>query len=258
MTRRQKILLILGLCAFAAVIATVLVYWQISKTEVAAVTYPEEYTVLTQQNAADDEQLAQKLGYSADSLSHYMQQKSVISLAINSDNSAQMRLVCRETDLSRELGDITKLSDSRITAIADSLLKNQSYTVVTLGDKVFLKSQTEESENGNTYAALQYVTVSGGEYYCFNYYGSSRTLTADESALADSVAATLYIPDGGAFPTVSANDTLRVFYIVLIAAVILLGIISIVLLSISLIRDISKRRASSGDEWHIKRRNDRL
>ncbi len=118
MTKRQRVLLALAAAVFALLIAVVFIYRQTGIKKNVKITYPDGYTVITPDNAASNEELANKLGYGAQSLEKYMNQRGIQSVAINGDNSRQMRLTCRQTDLSSELKDISSMPKSELETVA--------------------------------------------------------------------------------------------------------------------------------------------
>ena len=252
MTKRQRVLLALAAAVFALLIAVVFIYRQTGIKKNVKITYPDGYTVITPDNAASNEELANKLGYGAQSLEKYMNQRGIQSVAINGDNSRQMRLTCRQTDLSSELKDISSMPKRELETVAQKLIPNAPFETVTAGGKTYLRTQTEEKNDGGSYCSLQYVTISGGKYYCFNYYGSSAKLSAEEEQLALNVLATLKTPSDKLF---KSGDTLRIVYITLITAVIITGLAAIILLCRSLARDFAARKAANDEnDGHIKRR----
>lgn len=244
---------ILAVIIAAVILAVFFVYKKSSENKSATLSYPKDYMVLTADNADGNEELIKALGYSVTSFKKHLESKNAISMAINGDNSCQFMLTQSRSDFSSELNNLNESSDDQLQKIGETLMPNGFTGIYTLGDKVFLESETSVKDTEN-YTAVQLVTVISGKIYTLNYYVVG---TSVKSALktAEEVAGTLSVPK-----TFSLKNLFRVsgstVYIIILGAVIIAGIISIVLLSISLIRDIkADRKRGEFREFHIKRRN---
>lgn len=225
--------------------------------EDVSVKYPKGFTVI---KSADDleenEEFIEAIGYSTESFANHLQQNNIVSFAANKDNSSQFTLVERETDLSGQLYDISEATDKEVKNIASALVKSGFSGIWRVGGRTFLEVTTNVDDGDNSYCSAQYITIVGGKYYSLNYYGSDKTLTGTDKKLITKTIKNLEIKDeDGIFGTVTSADAGRIFYMVFVALVIVVGVVFVVLLSSSIIRDyLKKRRSEDGGSIRIKRR----
>lgn len=227
--------------------------------ESPTIKYPKDFTVITTETAYDNEEFIEALGYSVESFSNHLGQNGIISFAANKDNSSQFTLSERTTDLSTQLYDISDASDKEIESIAKSLIKEGFSGTWRIGGRTFLEVTTKVQNDENSYCSVQYITIVGGKYYSLNYYGSNPTLTEADKKVIEKTMSNLKIKDeGGIVGSLTSADTGRIFYIVLVALVGITGIVFVILLSASLVRDyIKKRRSEEDGLLRIKRRKTR-
>lgn len=248
--------LIVTVAALLVIIIAMFSFYMIKSGRSLSVSYPEDYTVLTEENAAQNEELIEKLGYGVSSFQKYLRQKGIVSLAVNKDNSRQFRLIEQTTDLTSELKNLEGVSDAELEAVAEKLLPSGYAYLLRRSGVPYFEVHTEISAAKESYCTVQFITIKNGRYYSLNYYGSSAKLSDEERTLALSVLNTLKIPDSGGFSTViTRGGTMRAVYLAILGAAVLLGIIIAVWLSTSLIRDFKKRRSDEAvGSFKIKRR----
>lgn len=225
--------------------------------ETVNVKYPKGFTVITTaDDVSDNEEFVEAMGYSTDSFWNHLKQKNVVSFAANKDNSSQFALIERETDLSKQLYDISETTDKEVKNIATALVKSGFSGIWRVGGRTFLEVTTSVEEGGNSFCSVQYITIVGGKYYSLNYYGSQKTLTENDKKLISKTIESIEIKDDdGVFGTLTSADTGRILYMILVALVIVVGAVFIVLLISSIMRDyLKKRRSGESDSIRIKRR----
>lgn len=253
MKLKNKIIIIavaVLLAVFAVVVAI-----QIFGNKGVEVKYPKGFIEITAENINDNGEFIKALGYTEESFLNHLNNNGIISFAANKDNSSQFTLSCRTTDLSAELKDISQASDNELESISNALLKGGHSAIWRLGGRTYLEV-TATVKGEQSYTSRQYITVVGGKYYSLNYYGSASEITTADEKLIESTLETLSIPNESSFKEDLSNvDSVRIFYMILTAAVGVAGVVVIVLLSGSLIRDyLKKRRSNEGDSLQIKRR----
>ncbi len=220
------------------------------------IKYPKGFTVITTDTAYDNEEFIEALGYSVESFSNHLEQNGIISFAANKDNSSQFTLSQRTTDLSTQIYDISEATDKELKSIAKALIKEGFSGTWRIDGRTFLEVTTKVQNGKNSYCSVQYITIVGGKYYSLNYYGAKPTLTDADKSVIEKTITNLKIKDeGGIAGSLVSADTGRIFYIILVALVGLTGIVFVILLSASLIRDyIKKRRSEEDGSFRIKRR----
>lgn len=252
MKNRTKIA-VLAVIVVAVITAIFFVYKKSSEDKTATLNYPKGYTILTVENADSNEELIKALGYSVASFKKHLESKNAISMAINSDNSCQFMLTQSRSVFSKELDNLVGSSDKQLQKIGETLMPKGFSGIYTVGDMVFLESETSVKDTED-YTAVQLVTVISGKIYTLNYYvvGSN---TKDAVKTAEQTAGTLSVPKSFSLKNLFKVSGSTV-YIIILGAVIIAGVISIVLISISLIRDFgADRKRGEFEEFHIKRRN---
>ncbi len=224
--------------------------------ETLKIKYPKGYTVITTETAYDNEDFIKALGYSTESFINHLQQSDIVSFAANKDNSSQFTLVERSTDLSEQIYDISDTSDKELKNIASALIKNGFSAIWKLNGRTYFEVTTNVENEQNKYCSVQYITIVGGKYYSLNYYGSDTGLSEEDEKVISKVMNNLEISeDGGILKSLTNADTGRVFYMILVSLVILAGVVLIVLLAASMIRDyLKKRRSEDGANMRIRRR----
>lgn len=224
--------------------------------ETVSIKYPKGFEVITAENAYDNEEFIEAIGYSTESFANHLQQNNIVSFAANKDNSSQFTLIERETDLSAQLYDISEASDKEVNNIATALVKDGFSGIWRVGGRTFIEVTKSVSDQDYEYCSAQYITIVGGKYYSLNYYGSNKNLGENDEKLIKKAIENLEIKDdGGVFGTITSADTGRAIYMVLVALVIIVGAIFIVLLVSSMLRDyLKKRRSEENDSIRIKRR----
>ena len=249
-------LLIVTVATLLVVIVAMLSLYVAKIGKDLSVQYPEGYTVLTEENAAQNEALIEKLGYGVTSFQKYLRQKGIVSLAVNEDNSRQFRLIEQTTDLTTELKDLEGVSDRELNAVAEKLLPNGYAYLVRRAGVPYFEVHTKVKNGNESYCTVQFITIKNGKYYSLNYYGSQKSLSDAERTFAISVLNTLKIPEsGGLSAVITRGGTMRAVYLVILSVAVLLGVVIAVVLSVSLIRDIKKRRADDASgTFKIKRR----
>lgn len=115
-------------------------------------------------------------------LTDYCKQNGVIFVAVNSDNTEQMRLFSYETELSKKAENFQNLSNSAIDSLA-SEIGTGKYERVQSGGTVFLKFTEVLTDNGGEYISCQYLTIKNGKVFQFSTYnqGSEQSESLKKS-----------------------------------------------------------------------------
>ena len=121
---------------------------------------------------------AKIMGLSEKELKTLCRENDVQFVAVNADNSVQIRLSRYQTELSKKTEDLSSLSDSLVEELFSDIGENK-YVKATLGNTVFFKMTENLSDSGGNYVSDQYVTVKNGYVYLVSVY---RAESADTEA----------------------------------------------------------------------------
>lgn len=154
-------------CAAAALILLVLPVSAAGKISIDA---GDEFTVYGE----DSKKVAEILGMSETALNEYTQQNNIVYLAVNDDNTKQIRLTVDATAFSESTGNLSLLSDSEIKKLipditGDSAVKGE---IIENGGQKFVLSRVSSEDSGGGYTLARYFTVAGDNEYILSFYTS--------------------------------------------------------------------------------------
>ena len=130
----------------------------------------DEFTVYGE----DSKKVAEILGMSETALNEYTQQNNIVYLAVNDDNTKQIRLTVAATAFSESTGNLSLLSDSEIEELipditGDSAVKGD---IIESGGQKFVVSRVSSEDSGGGYTLARYFTVAGDNEYILSFYTS--------------------------------------------------------------------------------------
>ncbi len=255
MKLKAKIIMIISIIALI-VFGVVAAVFLLNRGEEVQIKFPEEYIVIDASSVSDNSEYIEELGFSEDSFSSFMEKGNILYFAANGSNSMQFSLSSYSTDLSEQIGYLSDIGNDSLRSLAEKMgLKG--YTGVTIENsanerfyELFHPSSEEEP-----YVSLQYVTIKNGKYYVLNYYGSETELSDSEYETVRDVLDSLEIEDNKELvSSLLEGGALGIFYAILAFFVSALGIVVVVLLLISIFKDIRKsRQKDDGEGFKIKR-----
>ncbi len=132
---------------------------------------PDGYTVLTAGNLKKNSETVAALGYGVDALQSKMGEKGIVMLAVDLDGGSQVQLQAAQTAFSKDVGDLTGLSDEEIREIGEKIVPG-SFTAVDINDWPFYETFPEGG--GGSSALVQYITFKSGILYTFSFYGDDK------------------------------------------------------------------------------------
>lgn len=119
-------------------------------------------------------ELADIVGVSENELESYFDKGKLELLAVNGDNTSQIKLSVLEDDFSKKIVSFNNLTDDRILLLANSFFSG-SYEDVTENAKVikkqnskYLKYSERLNDSGGEYTVTQFITVYDGKTYRFS------------------------------------------------------------------------------------------
>ncbi len=255
MKLKAKIIIIISIFAVIVFGAIAAIFLSQKKDEIS-ITFPENYVVISEDTVSDNVEFIENLGYSNDSFIAFLHEGNVCYFAADESNSMQFTLSAYSTDLSEEIGNLSEFSETSFATLAQKLgLKGYTGVTVKNKEKESFYELFHPSSEREEYVSLQYVTIKNGKYYVLNYYGSQKELGDEEYKTVRNVLDSLQIEDNkGLISSIKEGDALAYFYAILAFLVSVLGVVVIVLLSISIIKDIKKARTQGdSDSFKIKR-----
>ena len=130
----------------------------------------DEFTVYGE----DSGKAAEILGMSETELDGYVSQNNIVYLAVNEDNTKQIRLTVAATAFSESTGNLSLLSDSEIKKLipditGDSAVKGD---IIESGGQKFVLSRVLSEDSGGGYTLARYFTVAGDNEYILSCYTS--------------------------------------------------------------------------------------
>ena len=254
--KAKSIIIIAFISAVLIIFSSLVISFFIKQNSVPTIEYPKDFLVITKDNSEEYEDYLHSLGYSIESFDKYLTDKGILSFSGNADNSIQFRLTENETDTSKEIVSFESKTEKEIEAIGKALFKDSYNGIIEKGENTFIEALTLNGKGNEKYCTLQYLTIKNGKIYSLNYYGSKTSVPKEEVAMVYETLESLEIPEtGNVFANFSRGSGGRIGYIILIGIVIIFGLISIILISISLIRDLNIHLSNDNQEnIKIKRR----
>ena len=155
---------------FCAATALILLMIPVSAAGRISLKAGDEFTVYGE----DSGKAAEILGMSETALNEYTQQNNIVYLAVNEDNTKQIRLTVAATAFSESTGNLSLLSDSEIKELipditGDSAIKGE----ITENDsQKFVVSRVSSEDSGGGYTLARYFTVAGDNEYILSFYTS--------------------------------------------------------------------------------------
>lgn len=195
----------------------------------------DEFSVYGQ----DSGKAAEILGMSEAELNGYVSQNNIVYLAVNEDNTKQIRLTVAATAFSESTGNLSLLSDSEIEELipditGDSAVKGD---IIESGGQKFVLSRVSSEDSGGGYTLERYFTVAGDNEYILSFYTS-------EGVSEDYIKSVFESLDSDDFYT--GNDKSPYSYIV-IAALVLLSAGALFIIY-TIIRDLTVKRRRGAPE----------
>ena len=108
----------------------------------------------------DDNKLATALNMTVDEVKSYCDQNNISVLAVNKDNTKQIREVVCETEFSKTVKNL-------------AVLKNAKGKVIEKNAYKYLKIEVKGKDSGGEYILTQYITVKNGKAVTLSFYTSN-------------------------------------------------------------------------------------
>lgn len=216
------------ICAFSAILMlTVPVF---AATGDIKITAPKDfYSYKSGQSA---ESTAKILGMTAEELESYCTENCIVFIAVNKDNTKQIRVSVTESAFSGSIGNLTNLSDDKITTLIPDITGAVSGELTEKGGQKYIKTAEALSDSGGEYSVISYVTVAAKKEYVLSFYTASGASTDYAEEVFDSFSSEDFYKEA---------DQKIYFGYVIIAAIVLLALGAAYIL-FTLVRDIKNDR----------------
>lgn len=188
----------------------------------------------------DTSAVAEVLGMTEKELQSYCAENQILYLAVNEENSKQIRVTCNSTDFSNSVVNITGLSDDSINELIPSIagIENVRGETVTVGAQKLVKIQLRSEDSGGEYTLTEYITIADKKCYILSFYTNADTDTDYIEKTFETYGCTAFLndSDGSGF----------IGYIILAAAIIFAIATAVIVFTI--VRDIRKEKSEDISE----------
>ncbi len=183
----------------------------------------------------ENEKVAKVLGMSQDSLVDYCNENGVEYLAVNRDNTKQIKVTQEITDFSNSVINLNALSDGSITALIPDItgVEGAKGEVITKDGQKFVLTQFKTSDSGGEYVLTQYFTVAERRSIVLSFYTKSKEDREYIEKTFDSFSSHLFSKD--------TNDKTFEISIVILVACGLFAIATVVI-GFTIIKDIRQEK----------------
>ncbi|MGN0492973.1 MAG: hypothetical protein ACI4F7_04925 [Acutalibacteraceae bacterium] len=197
------------------------------------ITAPEGFYSYESGGSAD--KAAQILGMTDTELESYCVENGIVFIAVNEDNTKQIRLAVAESSFSASIGNLTNLSEDKITALIPDITGAKRGEIINKDGQSFIKTAETLSDSGGGFTVISYFTVAAKKDYVLSFYTSSGTDTDYAEEVFDGYSSDEFYK--------AESEKSYVGYIIL-AAIILLAAGSVYII-FTLVRDIKNDRADA-------------
>lgn len=125
----------------------------------------KEFTVLS--SGENEKELASILGITENELIGYCRENSIEYLAVNRDNTKQIRLSVNQTEFSSAVINFSNLSDENIAAVVPDIVgvSNVKCETADKNGQKFAKVRLSSSDSGGDYTVSQYITAANKKLF---------------------------------------------------------------------------------------------
>ncbi len=227
-----SLLVILNLFSFSA----------FAKTAEPYIAVPKGFLLYSQNKS----EVCEILSSSEDELNEYCLKNNISQLAVNQDNSKQIKLLTYENEFSKATEDFDFFSQKELEGNAGIIIghkeKRPMHSVVTVGEQKFIKTEYFDRDESGSFNFTQYFTVQNGKNYCLIFLTSEKAETSYIKEVFDSFAENEFFLKQNT--SAKDSDSKMTMTIILIVAVSLVA--AIILFTV--IKDIIKSKKTPQEE----------
>lgn len=203
----------------------------------------DDYLVLTEENANKYSEEIKAFGYTVSSFKNYLIQNNIIIFGLDTKNKTQVAVKTFETDFSKEIEELSLLSDNALNDVAKKLVtvKGASWRTAKVNGMRMIEMRYTGSDAGGNFYSVQYITVRNGKIYsfCTNFNGEKSDAKTE---IAWNLVKNLNIENvtvKGAWTPSAIFEFAVIWVIIVIAAA------AAVVIIVSFIRDRKRTKMSS-------------
>ena len=123
----------------------------------------------------DDKRLAATLDMTEEEVKAYCTENNITLLAVNKDNTKQIREIVRETEFSKTVKNLAVLKNDEILDLTYQLcgIENAKGKVIEKDAYKYLKIEVRGRDSGGEYILTQYITVKNSKTVTLSFYTSN-------------------------------------------------------------------------------------
>lgn len=188
-----------------------------------------------------NEKLAKTIGLKEAELSEYCKENNIVFLAVNSDNSKQIRVDCFETDFANSVVNISALSNDKITELIPNItgLDDVRGDIVEKKGQKFIKTELKSEDSGGGYLLTQYITIANKKNYILSFYTNENVDDEYIEKTFESYQSSDFLNDEG--------TSRQGWHYVILAATVIFALAAVAI-AISVIRDIKKDKSQDTND----------
>ena len=199
------------------------------------ITAPEKF--YSYESGKSSAETAKILGMTDTELESYCAENGIKFMAVNNDNSKQIRLAVAESSFSASIGNLTNLTEDKITALIPDITGAKRGEIIDKDGQSFIKTAESASDSGGGFTVISYFTVAAKKDYVLSFYTSSGT----DTKYAEEVFKSYWSED-----FYMQKSEKSPFGYVIFAAIVLLAAGSVYII-FTLVRDIKNDRNEQGE-----------
>lgn len=217
---------------FAVLILSLIFEVGVSAESTVSLTLPDGFYV----HSKEPQKTAEILGMTETELADYCQSGSIVYLAVDGENSRQIRVTVGENSFSNSVVNISELTDSKIESLAPEIsgIDGVRGEAVELNGQKFLKVQLISNDSGGEYILTQYITVAQKQNIVLSFYTDSAIDNDYTEQVFESLSSPLFI-------TAEDDQKTNTLLVIVPIVVIVFAILSVGII-ISIIVDMKKHR----------------
>ena len=220
------------------IIAAALAFCVLFCLNVSATSVPykagEELFVYGENNA----KIAEILNLNQEELDLYCKENNINYLAVNADNSKQIKVSSSETEFSNSVVNISFLSDEKISTLIPEIIgiDGARGEIVKKGAQKLIKTELKSEDSGGEYLLTQYITVANKITYILSFYTEASADSGYISEFLEKYQNSDFLVEES-----QDKEENNYGYIMLAAAVIFAA--AAVIITVTVIKDIKKDKA---------------
>ena len=208
----------------------------------------ENFSLLTEETISKNTDYVESLGYTTQSMKKYFSDNNLIMFASNENNTQQIQVKCTETEFSRQLGELSLLSNENAFEIAPQLLPkgfNDEYTLIKQGDMLMFELAGYSKDSGGEFCSLQYVTIRDGKLYSIGFFENGKAFSNEFKTIIDESISSISIPRRDKITADKAENTAEV---IIVWILIILAAVVVVAVFVSIMSELLKGKSKETEK----------